>query len=55
MDKIKFKRIVGEKGESLAITIPVEIVEYLDIKNKDEVTMTAEKGKHGRFIAVFKE
>lgn len=54
-DKIKFKRIVGVRGDSLAITLPVEILEYLAIQNKDEITITAEKGKRGKFAAVFKE
>ena len=55
MDKIKFKRILGMKGESLAITIPIELVEHLELKNGDEITITAETGKHGKFLAVFKE
>ncbi len=55
MDKIKFKRILGMKGESLGVTIPQELIEYLDLKNGDEMVFTAEKGKHGRFAALFKE
>ena len=55
MDKVKFKRILGMKGESLGVTIPQELIEYLELKNGDDMTFTAEKGKHGKFIAVFKE
>lgn len=55
MDKIKFKRILGAKGESLGITLPKEIIQYLELENGDELTITAEKGKHGLFAAVFKE
>lgn len=55
MDEIKFKRILGMKGESLGVTIPQELIEYLEVKNGDEITFTAEKGKHGKFAAIFKE
>ena len=55
MDKIKFKRILGQKGESLAITIPPEIVEWLGLKSGNEITITPDEGKHGKIAAIFKE
>jgi antitoxin component of MazEF toxin-antitoxin module len=55
MEQIKFKRILGMKGESLAITLPKEIAEWLNISNGDELTITGNEGKHGKFAAVFKE
>ncbi len=53
--KIKFKRILGFKGESLGVTLPKEIIEWLNLENGDELTITANDGKHGKFAAIFKE
>jgi len=55
MDKLKFERIVGKRGDSLGMTIPTEILDYLQIKEGDKIFMTAENGKHGNFVALFKE
>ena len=55
MDKIRFKRILGMKGESLGVTIPQELIEFLELKNGDEITFTAENGKYGKFAAIFRE
>ncbi len=55
MEKVNFKRILGMKGESLGVTIPQELIAYLELKNGDEITFTAEKGNYGKFLAVFKQ
>lgn len=55
MDELKFKRIVGKRGDSLGMTIPSEILDYLEIKEGDEITISPYKGKHGKFAALFKE
>lgn len=55
MDKIKFKRNVFATGDSLGITIPKEIVEWLGLSKGDEVILTPDEGKHGKFAALFKE
>lgn len=55
MEKIKFKRIIGVRGDSLGMTIPKELLDYLSIKEGDEVTLTPDEGKHGKFAAIFKE
>jgi len=55
MEKVKFKRILGMKGESLGVTIPQELIEYLELKNGNELCFTAEKSKHGKFVAIFTE
>jgi antitoxin component of MazEF toxin-antitoxin module len=55
MEKIKFKRSVIVMGDSLGLTIPKEIVEWLGISKGDELTITPDEGKHGKFSAIFKE
>ena len=55
MDKIKFKRSVIVMGDSLGLTIPKEIVEWLGLSKGDELTITPDEGKHGKFAALFKE
>jgi len=55
MEKIKFKRSVFATGDSLGITIPKEIIEWLGLSKGDELTLTPDSGKHGKFAAIFKE
>jgi len=55
MDKIKFKRAVFATGDSLGITIPKEIVQWLKLSKGDEITITPDEGKYGKFSALFKE
>ena len=54
-DKIKFKRKIFATGDSLGITIPIEIVEWLGISKGDEIIITPDQGKHDKFAAIFKE
>ena len=55
MEKIKFKRSVFATGNSLGITIPEEVVEWLGLSKGNVITITASDGKHGKFAAIFKE
>jgi antitoxin component of MazEF toxin-antitoxin module len=54
-DKIRFRRKIGKSGDSIMITIPPELVEFLNIQQGQDLTMTAETGKKGKFMAVFVE
>jgi len=54
-EKIKFRRKINKTGDSLGMTIPVEVVEWLGLSNGDDITITADNGKHGKFAAIFKE
>lgn len=54
-DKIKFHKKLIELGGSLAITLPPELREYLELKTNAQITMTAEKGKHGKYITLWKK
>ncbi len=48
---IIFKRTAVGKGNSLGVTIPPEIIEYLELKEGDEISMIAEEGKHGCYAS----
>lgn len=53
MDEVKFKRKIAYKGTSPGITIPQELLEYLEVKIGDELNLVGKKGKYGKFIAIF--
>ena len=55
MSEIKFKKQIIALGSSSGITIPPEIIGYLEVVVGDIVVISAEQGKRGKFIAVFKE
>jgi len=55
MDKVKFKKKIFATGGSLAITLPPELTNYIDVKESDEVFVIADSSKHGKYIAIFKE
>jgi len=54
MDKVKFKRNIGQSGNSASVTIPKELMEYIEGNVGDEVEMFGDKGKHGKYIAFWK-
>jgi len=49
-----FKRSFGNKGGVMAIAIPNELIEYLNLDNGDELCIMGEVGKHGRYFSVWK-
>ena len=55
IEKVKFTRKLGPKGGSMGTAIPPELVDFLGLQDGEEITMTAETGKFGKFIALFKE
>lgn len=54
-ENVRFRRKIGKTGDSLMVTIPSELVEFVDVENGQEVTITGETGKKGKFLAIFKE
>ncbi len=52
---VKFKKKIFATGASLAITIPPELSTFIDIKEGDEITLIGDLGKHGKYLAMFKE
>ena len=54
-NKIQFKTKLNTQGKiSIRTTIPLQLCEYLNLKNGDQVIMTADHGKYGRFITIWK-
>jgi len=54
-DIVKFKRIVGKSGDSLIVSIPIELVNYLNTNKGDSMVIMADSGKHGKFISMWVE
>ena len=52
-EKILFKRKIGFKGNSLSVSIPPELMEYLEAKEGDEVCLYGDRGKYGKFLAIW--
>lgn len=54
-NRVKFTRKINEIGGSIAITIPKELAEYLNVDVGDEIEIMDDFGKHGRFISFWKK
>ncbi len=54
-DYVKFKRTLVSRGDSAGVNLPKELIEFLEIRVGDQLIVTAQKGKKGKFLAVFKE
>ena len=54
-DKIRFKRTIGPKGNTLGVNIPQELQAFLELKEGDDVVLIGDTSKKGKYIAVFKE
>lgn len=50
-DKIKFEKKVIGIGNSQGVTLPIEILNYLD--NPEELIIMPDKSKYGKFIAIW--
>jgi len=54
--KVEFKRKVIQIGTSMGITIPPELCEFLGgVKKGNEIVISANVGRFGPFLAVFKK
>ncbi len=54
-EKVQFTRTIIKIGSSLAMTIPPEMLEYLELKEGNEIKMVGDTGKHGRFAAFWSQ
>ena len=50
-EKVQFTRTIIKTGSSLAMTIPPDMLEHLELKEGNEIKMVGDTGKHGRFSA----
>lgn len=52
---ITFATRVISIGGSKYISIPPELVEFLNLDNNVELNIAAQKGKHGKYIAFWRK
>jgi len=48
-NKVKFNRKIISFGDSFGITVPKELIEFLNIKKGDEISMVGDEKGKGRF------
>ncbi len=53
-DGIKFKANIYQAGGSKVFAIPKELLDFIETDIGDEITLTGEKGKKGKFVAFWK-
>lgn len=53
MTQIKFNRTIRKWGESLGHVIPPEIIQYLQLKEGDQIEIIPEKNKKGQVYAAY--
>lgn len=52
-DSIPFTRNLYERSNSLAFTIPVELIEWMKAEKGDTIKVTGEVGKHGKYLTMW--
>ena len=52
---IKFRRTLIKFGDSLGITLPKELTEYLEAEQGTQFVIVPQQKKKGKFIAIWKE
>lgn len=52
---MQFERQIVSIGGSIGITIPPDLLKYLNISAKNTVIIQDENGKHGKFITIWKK
>lgn len=51
----KVKKDIYNLGNSKAIILPAQVLDILEMEGGTAVTLTVEEGKHGKYIAIFKQ
>ncbi len=54
-DQVIFKRKVFVTGGSLALIIPPELLDYLQLEDGHAIEISGYNGKKGKFIAIWKK
>ena len=54
-NKMEIERNVAKWGTSLVVVIPPDVVKYLDLEQGTDIVIDAEKGKHGKFISIWRK
>jgi len=55
MTDLSFKRTAFQQGGSIAVTIPPELLEYIQAKEGDTINLLAKNGKKGKYLAIWCE
>jgi len=53
-DQIKFRRTIRNVGGSSAVTIPKELLDFIGLVDNQDVFMTADSDKLGKYMAIRK-
>lgn len=54
-DTVQWEQPIASKGNTPAVSIPIQLRNYLNIDIGDTVVMIAQTGKHGKYIAFWKK
>ena len=52
---VPFNRRITRRGGSLQLTLPPEICEYLKLNDGVEILIAGQKGKFGKYLAVWRK
>ena len=52
---IQFKRQLFKTGDSICLTIPEELRNYLNLELGDQIIIQPEQGKKGKYISIWKK
>jgi len=52
-EKFTLTRKLASKGESLRLTIPPDMLEWIGAQGGDYISICADQGKKGRFISMW--
>ena len=55
MADVLFERKLGINGNSISINIPPELLTFLNVKEGDDLILTAQQKKKGKFIALWRK
>jgi len=53
-DKVNFKVNIWQSGGSKVFAIPQELLDFIEVDVGNEITLTGDKGKKGKFVAFWK-
>lgn len=52
---MEFIKKIVQTGNSQCVVIPSDVLTYLELQQGDQVVIVVEKGKHGKYITVWKK
>jgi len=52
---MQFERKIVMNNDVYYLSLPLDLVKYLDIKDNSVLVIQDEKGKHGEFISLWKK